>query len=221
MERSRHRAIVPIGLGAILLCLLGTLLVGSIQKQPCAEGDWSDGRQYRWWCYTDVVPLFGTEQLAGGRLPFLDACAPAEGRNCDEYPVLTMYFMRAAASLSGADVARFLLANEVLLGICAAAVALCLYLLVGGRRALYFALAPTLLWASFLNWDLLAVALATGALLAFLNRRDGWAGVLLGLGAAAKLYPALFVVPFVAHRLREREPDRAIGLAWASVGTWA
>ncbi|MBA3738596.1 MAG: hypothetical protein H0W97_08495, partial [Actinobacteria bacterium] len=84
-----------ITLGLVLACLGGTLLIGAVQKAPCAGGDWLDGRQYRLACYTDVVPLFGTEQLAGGRLPYLDACAPSES-NCDEYPVLTMYFMRVA-----------------------------------------------------------------------------------------------------------------------------
>ena len=79
-------------LGLVLACLGGTLLVGAVQKAPCAGGDWADGRQYRLACYTDIVPLFGTEQLAGGRLPYLDACAPSES-NCDEYPVLTMYFL--------------------------------------------------------------------------------------------------------------------------------
>jgi uncharacterized membrane protein len=44
--------------------------------------------------------------------------------------------------------------------------------------------------------------------------------VLLGLGAAAKLYPALLVVPFVAGRIRGGEPDRGIHLAWAAAGTW-
>ena len=60
-------------LGLVLACLGGTLLVGAVQKAPCAGGDWADGRQYRLACYTDIVPLFGTEQLAGGRLPYLDA----------------------------------------------------------------------------------------------------------------------------------------------------
>ena len=50
-----------------------------------------------------------------------------------------------------------------------------------GARALYFAMAPTLLLYAFINWDLLAVALATVATLAFFRGRDGTAGVLLGL----------------------------------------
>jgi uncharacterized membrane protein len=208
----------PIGLGLVLLCLGATLGLGAALKVPCASGaGWDDGRQYRWFCYSDIVPLLGTEQLTGGRVPYLDACAHTEGQ-CDEYPVLSMYAMRLASWASN-SLPGFFWANAILLSIAAAVVALCLYLLVGGR-ALMFALAPTLLVYGFMNWDLLAVAFATAATLAYLNRRDVWSGVLLGLGAAAKIFPALLVVPFVLDRFRHREPDRGIHLAWAAVGTW-
>ena len=89
-----------------------------------------------------------------------------------------------------------------------------------GSRALYFALAPTLLVYGTMNWDLVAVALATAGLLAFFRRRDRAAGVALGLGAATKLYPALLAVPLIAQRLRERRPDGAIVLAWTTAGAW-
>ncbi|MGZ4136541.1 MAG: glycosyltransferase family 87 protein, partial [Actinomycetota bacterium] len=186
-------------------------------KAPCASGNWNDVRQYRHLCYSDIVPLLGTEQLTAGRLPFLDPCAPSDGQ-CDEYPVVSMYAMRLAAWASN-TLPGFFWANVVLLSICAAIVAVCLYLLVG-PRALVFALAPTLLVYGFMNWDLLTVALATLATLAYLNRRDVWSGVLLGLGAAAKIYPALLVVPFVLGRFKERDPDAGIHLAWAAAGTW-
>jgi uncharacterized membrane protein len=200
-----------------MACLAVTLAVGIAQKAPCAAGDWDDGRQYRSYCYSDIVALYGTEQLTGGRLPYLDACAPGGGQ-CDEYPVLSMYAMRVAAWMS-AGYAGFFYANVLLLSIAAFVVVVCLYLLVG-PRALYFAIAPTLLIYGFMNWDLVAVALATGGTLAFLNRRDVWAGALLGLGAGAKLYPALLLVPFVLERFREREPDRGIHLAWSGAGAW-
>jgi uncharacterized membrane protein len=212
-EDARRR----IGLGAVLACLAGTLAVGLAVKAPCASGNWSDGRQYERLCYTDIVPLLGTEQLTGDRLPYLDPCVESDGQ-CDEYPVLSMYTMRAAAWVSD-GVLGFFTANAVLLILAAFATAICLYLLVGAR-ALYFALAPTLAIYGLMNWDLIAVALATGATLAYARRRDAASGVLLGLGAAAKLYPALLVVPFVAGRLRERQPDAGIHLAWASIGTW-
>jgi uncharacterized membrane protein len=206
-----------IGLGLVMACLATTLALGIALKAPCAGGDWGDGRQYRSYCYSDIVPLYGTEQLTGGRLPYLDACAPAEGE-CDEYPVLSMYAMRLAAWTSD-GVSGFFYTNVVLLSIAAFVVLVCLYLLVGSR-ALYFAVAPTLLIYGFMNWDLLAVAFATAATLAYLNRRDVWAGALLGLGAAAKIYPALLLLPFVLGRFRDRQPDRGIHLAWAGAGAW-
>jgi uncharacterized membrane protein len=129
-----------------------------------------------------------------------------------------MYAMRLAAWASN-GVSGFFAANVILLSIAAAVVTLCLYLMVGSR-ALMFALAPTLLAYGFMNWDLLTVAFATAATLAYLNRRDVASGVLLALGAAAKIYPALLVVPFVLGRFRERHPDGGIHLAWAAIGTW-
>ncbi len=216
-----------LGLGSVLLCLAATLALGFLLKtQPsiqgghvtsdCAAGAWS-GQQYRHYCYSDIVPLFDSEQLGGGRLPYLDRCTTSRGE-CDEYPVLTMYAMRVAAWASGGR-AGFFVANALMLSIAAFATAICLYLLVG-PRALVFALAPTLLIYGFMNWDLLAVALATAATLAYVNRRDIASGVLIGLGAATKLYPALLVVPFVLGRFRDKEPDRGIHLAWSAAGTW-
>lgn len=213
------RATRPVSLALVLVCVLGTMVLGAALKAPCANGDWGDGHQYSDLCYSDIVPLLGTEQLTGSRQPYLDACASVPGQNCDEYPVLTMEFMRAAAYLSGPHYASFYLVNMALLTVCAVAIAVCLYLMVGGR-ALYFALAPTLLIYGTMNWDLLAVAFATAAMLLFFARRDGPAGAALGLGAAAKFYPALLALPLIAHRMRGREPDRAIGIGWATAGTW-
>jgi hypothetical protein len=213
-----RRGARSVSLGLVLLCLGATLVLGAATKSPCISGDWT-GQQYDLLCYTDLIPLLTTEQLAGGRLPYLDACTPNSDARCDEYPVLTMYFMRVAGWLSDANYSGFFAANAALLWVCAAAIAICLYLLVGAR-ALYFALSPTLLIYGLVNWDLFAVALATAAALAFFNRRDVLAGVLLGLGASAKFYPAMLVVPFIAQRLQDREPDGAIRLGWATAGTW-
>jgi uncharacterized membrane protein len=194
------------------------MALGAIEKLPCAGGNF-DGRQYTRLCYTDLVPLVGTEQLAGGRLPFLDPCQPSEN-NCDEYPVLTMYFMRLAAWVGGTGYTAFFWTNSLLLTVCAAAIGVWLWML-SGRRTLWFALAPTLAVYGLINWDLLAVALATGALVAFAARRDGWAGALLGLGAATKLYPIFFVLPLFLQGLQDREPDRSVRVLWWSTGTYA
>jgi uncharacterized membrane protein len=218
-----------VGLGVVLMALSVTLLLGLLLKtqpvlkgghlrSPCAEGDWSDFKQYRHLCYSDIVPLYYTEQIQGGRIPFVDTCKPSPGLNCDEYPVVTMFAMYLTAQ-PVSTAATFFYSNVFLLSIAAVVVAVGLYLLVG-TRALWFALAPTLLIYGFMNWDLLAVALATAATVAFLRRRDVAAGILLGLGTAAKLYPVLLIVPFAAQRFRERKPDDAIHLTWAAAGSW-
>ena len=222
---TRHASRATVSLGVVLASVIGTMALGIALKAPCASGDWSDHRQYRYLCYSDIVPLLGTEQLftrdgaPGNRLPFLDACQPVPGQNCDEYPVLTMWFIRVAGWISGDGVIAFSTVNALMLLGCAVATAVCLYVL-NGARALYFALAPTLLVYGTMNWDLLAVALATVGVLLFFRRRDTGAGAMLGLGAAAKLFPGLLAVPLIFQRLRERAPDRAIGIAWSTAGAW-
>jgi uncharacterized membrane protein len=216
--RDVERVGRPVSLVLILACTCGTMILGAALKAPCATGDWGDGRAYRRLCYSDIVPLLNTEQLTSNRLPFIQPCFQTNGSQCDEYPVLTMYFMRVAAWVGNSASFGFFAANALLLWLCAAAIATFLYML--GGKALWFALAPTLLIYGFMNWDLFAVALATGALVAFARRRDGLAGVLLGLGAAAKFYPAMLALPLIAQRLHDREPDSAIKIGWATAGTW-
>src|SRR5436309_12229225 len=109
----------------------------------------------------------------------------------------------------------FFWTNAFLLGLLGLAIASMLFKMVG-ERALYFAIAPTLLIYAFVNWDLLAVAITTVATLVLLRRRDRSSGVLLGLSAAAKIYPALLVVPFARERVREeRRGGAAAVVVWS------
>src|SRR5213594_4350338 len=96
-----------------------------------------------------------------------------------------MYVMRTTAWISGDRTASFYYTNALVLTAFAGSTAV----------GLWLGLAPTLLIFGPIKWDLVAVALATLALVTFASRRDGWTGVLLGLGAAAKFYPVLIVIP--------------------------
>jgi uncharacterized membrane protein len=140
-----------------------------------------------------------------------------DGEN--EYPVLTGLSMWVAA-LPADSYPSFFTWTALLLAGAALATSAVLHRL-GGPRALLFALAPTLAVYAFVNWDLLAVVLATAATLAYIRRRDAWAGVLLGLGAAAKVYPALLVIPFLLGRAREGDRMAGTRLAGWAAGTWA
>ncbi|MBA3727854.1 MAG: DUF2029 domain-containing protein [Actinobacteria bacterium] len=215
VARRMRRAAAVISLGTVLGITVLVLALSLAVRQPCAAGDWSDGRQYRRLCYSDLVPLYGTEQLTGDRLPYLNPCMEADGQ-CDEYPVLTMYLMRVAGWI-GRSYPAFFYANATFLAGFGLLTSWALHRMIGGR-ALYFAAAPSLLAYALVNWDLLAVGLATAGTLAYLRGRQAPAGVLLGLGAAAKLYPAFLVVPFALDRLRRRDPEGAARLSvWVVV----
>lgn len=217
------------GLALILALTLATLSLGWLLKAPCL-GSWEDGRQYNRLCYSDVAALYGSGDrdrgLAEDRFPYVD------GEN--EYPVLTGLAMWGAAVPAG-SYTSFFNWTALMLGAAALVTAGMLQRLAG-PRALLFALAPTLAIYAFMSWDLVAVALATAATLAFLRGRDTSAGMLIGLGTAAKLYPALLLLPFVVGRLRESRgeaayrvlsgrPDdrraRAARLAGWAAGVWA
>jgi uncharacterized membrane protein len=199
------------GLGVVLAATAITMAVGWLLKSPCL-GSWADGRQYTRLCYSDVAALYASDDRDRGldedRAPYLD------GEN--EYPVLTGIVMWAAALPAGSYAAFFNWTALLLTG-AALATAAILHRIVG-ERALFFALAPTLTIYGLVNWDLVAVALATGATLAFLRGRDAAAGGLLGAGAAAKLYPGLVAVPFAIDELRRgrrAEAGRMIAVAGA------
>jgi uncharacterized membrane protein len=208
----------PEGRGSLAIVLATTLLtlaVGYLIKSPCLDGRTWDGGEYRRMCYSDVAALYGSVDrdrgLTEDRLPFLEA------RN--EYPALSAMAMWAAAVPSSSFVSFFNW-TAVLLTASALAVAWALHR-VAGPRALLFALSPTLALFAFVNWDLLAVALATVATVAFLRGRDLRAGSLLGLGAAAKLYPALLVPTFAVSRIRDGHGPDAWKVAAGAVGAWA
>jgi uncharacterized membrane protein len=208
MQRSGRAS--RLGLEVVLVATLLTLFLGFAHKASCLiDGDF-DRRAYRTFCYSDLVPLYRQEGLLERKIPYLEA------RN--EYPVLTGLFMWGASQVSRSE-GSFLFANAIglmALGLVTAAI---LYRLVG-ERALFFSLAPALVLTGVLNWDLLPVTFSTAGVAAFLWRRDAPAGVLLGLGAAAKAYPALVAIPICLDRLREGDRRGAVRIAGFGAATW-
>jgi uncharacterized membrane protein len=83
------------------------------------------------------------------------------------------------------------------------------------------AAAPSVALVGTLNWDFLPVALLALAILAWSREHPWLAGVLIGLGGAAKLYPLLVLGPLLILCWRAgalRDWGRAV---IAAAGTWA
>jgi uncharacterized membrane protein len=146
-----------------------------------------------------------------------------------EYPVLIGFVMwitatvaRTAGTLDPGAVRFFDL--TALLMIASAMVTVIVLVRLLGRRpwdAAMFVLAPTLILSGLINWDLIAVALTTGALLAWARRRPVLAGVLIGLGAATKLYPLFLLGPIFVLCMRTRRGFELVQIVVSSVVAWA
>ncbi len=84
-----------------------------------------------------------------------------------------------------------------------------------------FALSPALFVTATVNWDLLAVGFAVFGLYAWAKRRPALAGLLLGLGTAAKLWPGFLFIPLLLLGLRTRRFAEAFVAGAVGVATWA
>jgi uncharacterized membrane protein len=188
--------------------LVGAALVGALlaflEKVPCRSGAWNSyAKQFQDACYTDIYPLYYNEGLSAGKVPYT-------GHHV-EYPVVIGGAMQAVAWLVHPIADPYIRGREffdvtvILLVICAVAGVVATAYAAGPSRrwaALMVALAPGLVLSAFVNWDLIAMALAALAVAAWAGRRNVAAGVLAGLAVATKFYPLVFFGPLLLLCLR-------------------
>ncbi|GBG37640.1 glycosyltransferase family 87 protein [Mycobacterium montefiorense] len=211
--------------------------------------NWDNQRAYYELCYSDTVPLYGAELLNQGRFPYksswveTDSSGAAQTRydgkpavRYMEYPVLTGVYQYVSMALAKTYTAMSKLAAlpviaEVVMFFDIAAFGLALAWLatvwatagLAGRRiwdAALVAASPLLIFQIFTNFDALATGFAMGGLLAWARRKPVLAGVLIGLGAAAKLYPLLFLGPMLVLGIRTGRLGALVRTAGAAVLTW-
>jgi uncharacterized membrane protein len=203
-----------------LMCL--ALALHWVQKSPCQDGAWQEHRQYTRFCYTDVLALYYAEGLNEGKVPYADHPV--------EYPVLTGAFM-GVLGLPVHELGKdnpeinqgqwFYNLNALVLGAIAVGAVGALLALRKRRPwdAAMFALSPALLVTATVNWDLLAIGLAVFGMLAWARHRPVAAGVLLGLGCAAKLWPLFILGPILVLAFRTKRWRAALTTAGTGVAT--
>jgi len=209
------------GTGVLVSATVLGMVLAFAEKVPCRSGAWySYTKQFQDACYTDIFPLYYSEGLDAGKVPYTGHPV--------EYPVLIGGAMQVAAwlvrnvgpAIRGRE---FFDVTAGLLALCALAGVLATARAAGpdGRwQALMVALSPALILSAFINWDLIAMALTTLGIAAWAARRGVWAGILLGLGVATKFYPLAVFGPLLLLCLRAgRWRDFATTLA-AAVGAW-
>lgn len=203
--------------------------------------DWDDQRQFTNLCYSDVISLYGAERLNIGALPYRDFWfqEDSQGQTIKrymEYPVLTGMFMYGAAQLTRGWVWAeenwgVPGALDVVLFFTIVALGLALFWLVTiwataltARTRMWTvwlaALSPLVFVHAFTNFDTIATAAVAVALLAWSRDRPWIAGVAIGVGAAAKLYPALLLVVLGALCLRTGRVREFGATAAAALAAW-
>jgi len=205
----------------VVASLAGSAL-GFLAKAACRAGAWNVGvAQYQAHCYTDIYPLYFQEQLWRGQVPYLGHPV--------EYPVLIGGAMQAVAWIVQSITDPYIRGREffdgtvVLLTLCAVAGVLATAYLAGPRRrwtALLVALSPALILASFINWDLVAMALTALAMAAWAARRGMLAGVLFGLAVATKFYPLVLIGALSLLCLRAGRLRQFGTMATAAAAAW-
>lgn len=113
----------------------------------------------------------------------------------------------------------YMVANAVGVG-GAAAVALGCLARVRGRSAALWAVCPLLVVFSVYNWDLYGIAAFGLAVLAARRERFGWAGVWIGVGAAAKLFPVVLLPFLLADRWRAGDRRGGVAVLGTGLGAW-
>ncbi|SPM33785.1 Uncharacterized membrane protein, partial [Mycobacterium rhizamassiliense] len=211
--------------------------------------NWDNQRAYYELCYSDTVPLYGAELLSQGKFPYKSSWIESDSSGTPqlrydgkpavrymEYPVLTGVYQYASMAVAKTYTALSKLVAlpviaEVVMFFDVAAFGLALAWLatvwatagLSGRRiwdAALVAGSPLLIFQIFTNFDALATAFAMGGLLAWARRKPVLAGVLIGLGAAAKLYPLLFLGPMLVLGIRTGRLRALARTAGVAALTW-
>lgn len=211
--------------------------------------NWENNRAYYELCYSDTVPLYTAELLNLGKFPYKSSWVENDATGKPrmqydgspairymEYPVLTGLYQYVSMSLAKTYTAVTKLVSvpliaEVVMFFNISAFGLALAWLatvwatsrLAGRRVWDAALvagSPIVIFQVFTNFDALATAAAAGAMLAWARRKPVWAGALIGIGVAAKLYPLLLFVPLLLLGLRTGRLREVGKAAVTAVVTW-
>ena len=202
-------------------------VVGYVLDYSCVDGLWASPDRYEQLCYSDIPALFGYRGFAEGFIPYLQT--PPGGQPL-EYPVLTGVFMWIA-SLVASPIAGVIGAEPIVAFFDVNVIGLLAFLLIAVVAtaltvrhrpwdAAMVALAPTVILGATINWDLIPIALAALAMLAWARSKPGWAGIALGLAIAAKFYPVLLLGAFAILALRSGRWRPALVLLGSTAATW-
>ncbi|MFK4641249.1 glycosyltransferase family 87 protein [Paenarthrobacter histidinolovorans] len=197
-------------------------LVAVLAKDYCRVNGWETPGQFYSTCYSDFPELFKNRGLGDGVFPFF-----TQG-SLFEYPVL----MGIIAGVTALMVPGQGVGSERILGyfdvnatliVAVWLVTVILTARINKRRpwdAAMVAVAPGIILAGFINWDMWAVGLLALGMYFFSRDKLILAGVFIGLGTATKLYPVLILGAILLLSLRSGKLRAFLVTAGATLASW-
>lgn len=144
--------------------------------------------------YSDTLGFY--QRISAPGLPYLD-------KNL-EYPVITGFFIQLMAWLGQSRAGYFIFTSLFLIFIAALATYFLYKItLEPNKKRLwqFWIFAPSMLFFSIYNWDLIAVLFTILAFYFAAKDKDGWAAFFLALGFSAKFYPIIYLPILILKNL--------------------
>ena len=229
----------------IMVISAGFLTLGWLQKANCVRTavsdagpyvDWAGKVQYTSACYSDIIVLYGGRGFESAQFPYAFSWQADGITRYLEYTVVTGLFQYAMALITkpvaalweavglppAANAAINMGVTAFFLAACWIAACAVVTKLAGNRPwdTLLMAASPLVIVHAFTNYDLLSILFAVLAIWLWAKGRPGWAGVLAGLGIAAKLWPLFIVGAMGLLALRARNWSVMFRFAVATMLTW-
>lgn len=196
-------------------------LAGILLKGYCRVNGWETPTQFYATCYSDFPELFRNRGMAEGVFPILGSGSQFE------YPVLLGLIAGVTAWLvPGGEASARALAYFDINAVLLAAVAMATVLVIArmpGRRpwdAAMVAVAPGIVLAGTINWDLWAACLLALGMYFFARQRLVPAGVMIGLATATKLYPLLVLGAILLLAVRTGRWRPLLVTGGSAAATW-
>jgi uncharacterized membrane protein len=174
-------------------------------------------------CYSDVGPLYFGRGLAAQLIPYFEV---AEQSRHVEYPVLTglqMWLANTLAHLSSENSAALFVYITWLTNLILIAIAVMVFAKIRKPNIeanWWMAFSPAIFFVLAINWDALPVLAVVCALFYWQRDRPIASGVMIAIGTAAKLFPALLIPALALDALRKRNFSSALTMTISSVIFW-
>ncbi|MDD2818895.1 MAG: hypothetical protein PHN51_08895 [Candidatus Nanopelagicales bacterium] len=211
----------------LILTALG-YAVGYWLDSACRNTSWASPQRYEHLCYTDIHPFFSLKGFADGVFPYIGNAKPEQ---LLDSPVLVGLLMELAARITSMlngiwpvddQGVTFVDVTVVLLFLVLVTVVVSTVKTVANRPwdSAMIALAPMMILAATISWDLLAIAFVSLAFWAQSKNKNLATGIFLGLALCSANYPIAVVIAFIVFAVRTKEWKKTTNLVGVVAITW-